>query len=167
VTTQSDESGPPVWQQDFPHTSAGEDYITRRAFIRYLIVGSGAFAVSSAGVATWSSLRDLATGTEQPIIDLDQLPEGASHLFRYPGPADPAVLVHLPGGDLQAYSQKCTHLGCVVSWQADDQELICPCHEGVFDARTGDPVAGPPERPLPSIRLAIRDNTIWALGITR
>ncbi len=167
MTTDSADSTPPVWEQDFPYTSAGEEAVTRRAFTRYVIAGSGAFAAASVGVAAWTSLRDLDAGTDQPITDLDALPEGASHLFRYPGADDPAVLVHLQGGELAAYSQKCTHLGCVVFWEADDQEFVCPCHEGIFDATTGDPVAGPPQRALPAIQLEVREGTIWATGISR
>jgi Rieske Fe-S protein len=157
----------PVWQEDFPFTSAGEDAVSRRAFTRYLIGGSGAFAVTSFGAATWTSLRDLPPGTERALIELDQLPKGGSYLFRFPGPNDPAVLVHLADGSLEAYSQKCTHLGCVVFWEAEDEEFVCPCHEGIFDATTGAPIAGPPERPLPRINLEVRENTVWALGIDR
>lgn len=159
--------GTPVWLRDFPHTSAGEDAVTRRAFTRSLIAGSGVFAAATLGAATWTSLRDLDTGTPTPIIELGDLPEGHAHLFRYPGPDDPAILLHLAGGTLVAYSQKCTHLGCVVFYEPETTELVCPCHEGIFEPATGDPIAGPPERPLPSIALEIRDTTIWALRINR
>ncbi len=171
TTTQpgadSHDDGTPVWLQDFPHTSAGEDAITRRAFTRYLIAGSGVFAASTLGAAAWTSLRDLDAGSPRAIVDLDQVPEGDAHLFRYPGADDPAVLIHLPGGELVAYSQKCTHLGCVVFYEPQQTELVCPCHEGVFEAATGDPIAGPPERALPAIGVEVRDGTVWALGIQR
>lgn len=163
----SDSDGTPVWIQDFPHTSAGEDAVTRRAFTRYLVAGSGVFAASTLGAAAWTSLRDLDAGTPTPVISLDDLPEGEAHLFRYPGPNDPAMLIHLEGGALVAYSQKCTHLGCVVFYEPEETELVCPCHEGIFDATTGGPIAGPPERPLPAIALEVRENTVWALGIER
>ena len=39
-----------------------------------------------------------------------------------------------------------THLGCRVSWNADDQTLKCPCHGGVFD-KTGAVKAGTAPRP--------------------
>jgi Rieske Fe-S protein len=51
------------------------------------------------------------------------------------------------GDDVSALSSTCTHLGCRVSWNADDQTLNCPCHGGVFD-RTGAVKAGPPPAPL-------------------
>lgn len=155
----------PVWLKDFPHTSAGEEAVARRAFTRYLIAGSGVFAATTLGAAAWTSLRDLDAGTPTPVVGLDDLPEGATHLFNYPGPDDPAILIHLPGGDLVAYSQKCTHLGCVVLYEPDTTELVCPCHEGIFEPATGEPIAGPPERPLPAIELDVRDDTIWALRV--
>jgi len=161
------DGGTPVWLQQFPHTSAGEEAVSRRAFTRYLIAGSGVFAASTLGAAAWTSLRDLDTGAPRAILDLDDLAEGSAHLFRYPGPDDPAIMLHLPGGELVAYSQKCTHLGCVVFYEPEAVELVCPCHEGVFEPTTGDPIAGPPERPLPAIELDVRDGTVWALRIQR
>jgi Rieske Fe-S protein len=41
----------------------------------------------------------------------------------------------------------------------------CPCHEGVFDLRTGRVIAGPPPRPLPRILLEVRGGDIYATGI--
>ncbi len=166
-TGANDEEGTPVWLKDFPHTSAGEEAITRRAFTSYVIAGSGVFAASTLGAAVWTSLRELDPGTPTPIVDIGQVPEGKAFLFRYPGPDDPAILIHLTGGELVAYSQRCTHLGCVVIYEPGETELVCPCHEGIFDLATGDPIAGPPERPLPTIALEVRVNTIWALGIQR
>ena len=113
----------------------------------------------------WSSLRSINEGEPQPIVALDQVPEGTAHLFDYPGGADPAILVHFPGGELRAFSQKCTHLGCVVYYQPDRGEMECPCHEGRFDAATGDVLAGPPQRPLgPHRRRGPRRDRVGAAG---
>jgi Rieske Fe-S protein len=157
-------SGEPVWRQDFPLTSAGEDEVTRREFVRYLVLASGGFAAGNVGIALWSSLRSINHGAPRPIIDLARLPKGMAHLFDYPTDADPAILVHLPGGELRAFSQKCTHLGCVVYYRSGSEEMECPCHEGHFDAVTGEVLAGPPQRPLGRIDVEVRDGTVWALG---
>ncbi len=154
----------PVWRQNFPLTSAGEDEVTRREFVRYLVLASGGFAVGNVGIALWSSLRSINEGEPRPIVDLARVPEGEAYLFTYPTSADPAILVHLPGGALRAFSQKCTHLGCVVYWSPESGDLECPCHEGVFDARNGDVIAGPPQRPLGRIDVTVRNGTVWALG---
>ena len=100
-----------------------------------------------------------------PPPALAEVPQGSSHLFRYPTGDEPAILLHLHDGELRAFSQKCTHLGCVVFWEPGHDDLLCPCHEGHFDLRTGEPVAGPPDRPLPAIDLEVRDGTVWALGM--
>jgi Rieske Fe-S protein len=154
----------PVWREDFPFTAAGEDEVTRRAFVRYLVLASGGFAVGNVGIALWSSLRSINTGAPRPIVPLARVPEGTAHLFNYPTSSDPAILVHLPGGDLRAFSQKCTHLGCVVYYQVSNGEMVCPCHEGHFDARTGDVKSGPPQRPLGRIDVEVRNRTVWALA---
>ena len=159
-----DDADTPVWRQDFPLTSAGEDEVTRREFVRYLVLASGGFAAGNVGVALWSSLRSVNTGQPRPIVALDRLPEGEAHLFRYPSDGDPAILVRLPGGELRAFSQKCTHLGCVVYYRADNQQMECPCHEGHFSAESGDVISGPPQRPLGRIDVEVRDGTVWALA---
>ncbi len=154
---------PDVWRADFPLTSAGEDEVTRREFVRYLVLASGGFAAGNVGVALWSSLRSINAGEPRPIVALRDVPEGSAHLFRYPSDADPAILVHLPGGELRAFSQKCTHLGCVVYYQPDRDEMECPCHEGVFDANSGGVISGPPQRPLGRIDVEVRGDTVWAI----
>lgn len=157
-------AAPPVWRRDFPLTSAGEDEVTRREFVRYLVLASGGFAAGNVGIAVWSSLRSVNAGDPRPIVELARVPEGTAHLFDYPTSADPAILLHLPGGELRAFSQKCTHLGCVVYYERDAGELECPCHEGHFDALTGQVLAGPPQRPLGRIDIEVRDGTVWALA---
>ena len=155
----------PKWRLDFPYTAEGEDEVTRREFARYLVLASGTFAAASVGVALWTSLRPINRGEPRAIIASDALPAGAAHLFRYPTSFDPAILVRLPGGELRAFSQKCTHLGCVVTWNRQSEQMLCPCHDGVFDARSGLVVAGPPQRPLGRIDVEERaDGLVWALG---
>lgn len=155
----------PKWRVDFPFTAEGEDEVTRREFARYLVLASGAFAAGSLGVAALTSVRPVHRGAPRAIIASSALPVGAAHLFRYPTAFDPAILVRVPGGELRAFSQKCTHLGCVVSWSPATEQMLCPCHDGVFDARSGQVVAGPPQRPLGRIAVEERpDGMVWALG---
>ncbi len=154
----------PVWREDFPFTAAGEEDVTRREFVRYLVLASGAFAAGSVGIAAWTSLRKINTGTPQSIVALTDVPVNGSYLFRYPSADDPAILIRLDNGDLHAFSQKCTHLGCVVYHSADTQQMECPCHEGFFDARSGDVISGPPQHPLGRIEVEVRDDgMVWAV----
>ena len=52
-------------------------------------------------------------------------------------------LVKTGEADVAAFDARCTHLGCLVGWDADAQVFRCPCHGGVFD-RTGAVMDGPP-----------------------
>jgi Rieske Fe-S protein len=153
----------PKWRLDFPLTSEGEEEVTRREFVRYLVLASGTFAAGSVGIAAWNSLRPINRGEARPIIALEKLAAGSAFLFRYPTEADPAILVHLATGDLRAFSQKCPHLGCVVTWNRKDSRLLCPCHDGAFEPQDGRPLAGPPQLPLDRIEIEARpDGMIWA-----
>lgn len=155
---------PPIWREDFPITSEGEDDVTRREFVRYLVLASGTFAAGTVAVAAITSLRSVNEGEPRPIVAADRVAAGSAFLFRYPSEDDPAILVRLPDGELNAYSQKCTHLGCVVTYQPGQERLFCPCHDGVFDPATGRVLAGPPPRPLGRIDVEVRDGMVWALG---
>jgi len=56
-----------------------------------------------------------------------------------------------------AYSKMCTHAGCPVGLYMElAQQLLCPCHQSLFDVKTGaNPVFGPAPRPLPQLPLWI------------
>jgi Rieske Fe-S protein len=155
----------PVWRRDFPYTTEGEEQVTRREFARYLVAASVAVVGSGGIFSLWASLRSVNIGPAREILPLDELPVGGSHLFDYPGSDDPAMLIRPEPDVVLGFSQKCTHLGCVVYWAPDAGHLECPCHEGVFDL-SGEPVAGPPERPLGRIDLDVRDRVIWAVGMS-
>lgn len=56
-----------------------------------------------------------------------------------------------------AFSKVCTHAGCPVGlYEELTQQLLCPCHQSLFDVYTGaEPVFGPAPRPLPQLPLYI------------
>ena len=159
-----DQTAEPPWKRDFPYESAAEDDVTRREFARYLVAGAGVMAAGNVGIAAWTQLRTINTGEPRELIPLADVDIGSTHLFKYPSSRDPAILVRLADREVVAFSQKCTHLGCVVYFEADKERWHCPCHEGNFEPRTGAVISGPPTRPLGRIEVEIRDDVIWALG---
>ena len=155
----------PPWKRDFPYEAQSEEEVTRREFARYLVLGAGTMAVANVGLAAWTQLRSINAGEPRAITALTAVEIGGTFLFRYPASDDPAILLRVSETEVVAFSQKCTHLGCVVYYEPDEQRWHCPCHEGNFEGRTGAVISGPPTRPLGRIDLELRDDgMIWALG---
>lgn len=57
-------------------------------------------------------------------------------------------------GVLSAFSAVCTHLGCIVKWEKNKEEFLCPCHGGRFDAN-GAVLGGPVPAPLKKYKVNI------------
>jgi Rieske Fe-S protein len=156
----------PAWRTDFPIDWPQDHYVERREFMKFMVLTSLALAVGQFSIAVqnwWRRRRD------QPeirkIAALDALPVGGVATFTYPGVHDDCVIVRPAPNELIAFSQKCTHLSCAVRPLMDKDLIHCPCHEGYFDLRSGRPIAGPPRRPLPRVRLQVRGADVYATGI--
>lgn len=127
----------------------------------------------------WRQGSRLVTASGQPIPRdterLDQLisvfPEGAigqddSQVVLLRMQPDALTERTIRGGAVDgwvAYSKICTHAGCSVGLFGIDsrppqvvRQLVCPCHQSVFDPVDGArPVGGPATRSLPQLRLGV------------
>jgi Rieske Fe-S protein len=156
----------PAWRQDFPIDWPQDQYVERRDFVKFLVLTSFALTVGQFWIAGKDWLRRrLGLPEARPIASLATLPVGGTLVFNYPDEHDPCVLVRLSDAELVAYSQKCTHLSCAVIPRPAEGVLHCPCHEGLFELRSGRPIAGPPPRPLPRILLEVRGGDVFATGV--
>jgi nitrite reductase/ring-hydroxylating ferredoxin subunit len=154
-------------QHDFPYDREEEAQVTRREFCNFLGLTSAALFVGAAGFAGKAAFEARRT-TQFPtskIEGAETLAPGSSLNFRYPASNDSAILIRTLDGELHAFGQKCTHLSCPVYFERAHQRLECPCHDGAFDAKTGNVLYGPPPRPLDPIRLEVRaGGEVWAVG---
>ena len=156
----------PVWRQDFPIDWPQDQYVERRDFVKFLVLTSAAFTAGQFWIAleNWYRKR-----RGQPVVrrigSVDELAVGGAVSFTYPDEHEPCLLVRLTDGEFVAFNQKCTHLSCAVIPRPDERSFFCPCHEGRFDLRTGEPTAGPPRRPLTRIVLDFRGREIYAVGV--
>jgi ubiquinol-cytochrome c reductase iron-sulfur subunit len=131
------------------------------------------------GRTSWRAGTRLVTSDGTPIeverATFDQLvtvwPEGRvavddSQVVLLRMPPEVLTTRTVDGGAVEgwvAYSKICTHAGCSVGLFGVDnrqpdtlRQLVCPCHQSVFDPVDGArPVAGPATRSLPQLRLAV------------
>jgi cytochrome b6-f complex iron-sulfur subunit len=70
------------------------------------------------------------------------------------------ILVLKTDEGVAAFSRRCTDLGCLVSWNRERQQFICPCHQGTFD-NTGRNISGPPPRPLDRLEIVKRGEQLY------
>jgi cytochrome b6-f complex iron-sulfur subunit len=110
---------------------------------------------STARVA--SSPRADGFQTVGTLTDLDQHGSILATLV-----ADRAVLViRNPDNPkmLMAVNPTCTHEGCTVGWQSDQNAFVCPCHNAKF-SRQGSVLQGPAQQPLGTYAVRLEGNSI-------
>jgi Rieske Fe-S protein len=61
--------------------------------------------------------------------------------------------------ELIAISATCSHLGCIVTWDDEQQIFKCPCHNGKYDSQ-GRVISGPPPKPLRRHKTRVEDGRI-------
>ncbi len=130
--------------------------------VKFMTLGSALLATANWITAIAGRLLRRGSHAERDIGEVSALEPTGSLLFRYPTDQDPCIAVRTPEGKLVAYSQVCTHLSCAVVYNKTENALVCPCHNGVFNVDIGSPVAGPPTRPLPRIKLEQRGDRLFA-----
>jgi nitrite reductase/ring-hydroxylating ferredoxin subunit len=105
--------------------------------IKFLALTSLGMFAGNVWILIRSWLRRDQTYPRQEIALTGDIQVGGVKLFRYPTPREQCLLVRTGENEYVAYSQKCTHLSCAVYYSQDDNQLICPCHNGRFSIRDG------------------------------
>jgi Rieske Fe-S protein len=142
-----------------------EERLSRRKFSGLAALGGIAAAI--AGLLGIRKLLHADRSVSMVIPGATSLPPGASLVFQYPTPEAPCLLIRTQGGRYVAYSRICTHAGCPVFFHPESNDIECPCHGGSFSVEDGRVLTGPPPRPLPRIRLEVREREIMARGVIR
>ncbi|NOY38291.1 MAG: Rieske (2Fe-2S) protein [Chlorobi bacterium] len=113
---------------------------------------------------TWVSLTFLNGGKKKKessetsyteIARAEDIPENSVFPYR----AGRLYLCHLKDGGFLALSLRCTHLGCSIGWDKDQEEFRCPCHASRFSI-TGTVLNPPATRPLDIYPLKIDNGMI-------
>ncbi len=132
--------------------------------------GLGAAAAAVAGAAVTSALERPASPPSGPLVPsgagqwvavaaVSALPLGA--VKRFEAGAVIGYLQHTASGFL-ALSGVCTHMACLLTWNAGEKTFDCPCH-GVQFLTNGRaaPNAPYPYAPLPTIETKVEADQVW------
>ena len=139
----------------------------RRGFIRSstAVLGLGVLSVS----AFIEACRRKDPSTQDPqgpvvnfTIDLSQ-PSNKELTVSGGSLSTHGIIVANTGGSYAAVSQKCTHQGCSVGYNASGSDFVCPCHGGTYSL-TGAVLSGPPPAPLKSYKVTRNGNLLTVAG---
>lgn len=155
-----------LWRDEFSVFQERERFVNRRQLIKFLTLTSLGMFVGNAWILVKSWFHREESYQRLPIAQAGELPVGGVKLFRYPNPKEQCLLVRIDENEYAAYSQKCTHLSCAVYYSREDNQLICPCHNGRFSIRNGAVIQGPPTRALPRVLLERNGADIIATGMS-
>jgi len=126
----------------------------RRSFLGLILAVLGSTAIGS---FAYPLIRFLAPPeakikAERLTLKKDNIKSGEAKDIVFGN--TPAIVINRPGKGYIALSKVCTHLGCLVKYDKDKKQLICPCHAGVYNLE-GQVVSGPPPKPLPELTLKV------------
>ncbi len=72
---------------------------------------------------------------------------GGTLALEVEGMSDKILLFRRPNGQVLAVSMTCTHRGCDVNYEDDNDRIECPCHGSLYDTN-GSNLRGPADEPL-------------------
>jgi Rieske Fe-S protein len=136
--------------------------LSRKRFIDWLVgTSAGGFLVSLLyPVGRYIMPPDVPESSVNSVIvpfTPTDLAPNSGRIFKFGN--RPGILVKTPGGELRAFSARCTHLDCTVQYRDDLSHIWCACHNGHFDLN-GSNIAGPPPEPLTAFDVNQRGDQI-------
>ncbi len=136
-----------------------QETTSRRDFLKMTWAFFGGLAVLELGGMAFAYLQPrVAEGEFGSVFNLgalDAFPPGSvTHITN-----GRFYLVRLDDGGLLALYHRCTHLGCTVPYDQNENAFICPCHSSRFDLR-GEVKNPPAPRPLDLFPVTVQDGEV-------
>ena len=133
--------------------------VSRRDFLKLGLGALSALVVLEVGGASLLFMKPRSLegefGGRVNAGSVDSFPSGSVVQF----PDGRFFLVRAHDGGFLAVYQRCTHLGCSVTWEADEGRFFCPCHASSFDIH-GDVENPPAPRALDNFPVTIADGQV-------
>jgi cytochrome b6-f complex iron-sulfur subunit len=128
---------------------------------RAILGAAGAAVLLTACGGGQDPTAEATSAPDDPVItDLETLRAEGAVAFQT---TDGKAIAIARGDRVVAFSAICTHEGCTVAWDAEDEVIACPCHGSRFDATDGAVVNGPARSPLPAVQVEVDE----ARGVLR
>jgi Rieske Fe-S protein len=147
--------------EEYPIKRNDEAKVTRRNFARFMGLTSIVVFFGNLFSDTLGIFKENSERKPMAVLMTGELAVGEAKVVRYPTANDSCILIRTREDSWVAYEQRCTHLMCPVHFRPEKSQLFCPCHEGIFDASSGEPVAGPPRRPLTRYDVHVNNGQVW------
>ena len=153
----------PLTGQAGPAPEPSPDSPARRRFLRWLMSFSVVSTISIiaapiVGFLIPPKVQSSTGGGKVLAGSLTDIPAGTGIVVAMG--SKPVIVTNTEAG-VAAFSAVCTHLGCIVDFDTVSRQIVCPCHDGHFNASTGVVLSGPPPRPLPPVTTAIEGDQVF------
>jgi len=137
-------------------TNQQPDQHTRRKFLAAILSGS---FIAVAGAIIYPIFRFLTPPPQETEIVASanlgksaDFPPNTGKIFRFGN--RPGIIIRGSDSKFRAFFATCTHLDCIVQYDAKAESIWCACHNGRYDLN-GLNIAGPPPRPLTPLKVNI------------
>lgn len=129
---------------------------------RQLLKGTvGTLLAAVAGWFGWTKYLFPPARKGAALGATSQFAENAAPTFVTPPGMDVTYAVqNVGGGNYHVLNATCTHQGCVVGWDKDAGQFLCPCHSARFSP-DGSVVKGPAKRPLANAEVTREGNNLF------
>lgn len=137
----------------------GGKELSRRNFLKVGIGALGALALLEVGGASLLFMKPRSLEGEFGGLvkagPIDSFTLGSVVEF----PDGRFFLVRSKEGGFLAVYQRCTHLGCSINWEPDQNHFFCPCHASSFDMH-GDVENPPAPKALDTFAVQLVNNQV-------
>lgn len=150
-------------------------HLDRRGFVKIVLTFLGTIMGAIIGIPAIGYLISPATKAQEgeawiPLGPLTNYPVGEPTLFSFTRSkingwektvnSYGAYVIRGEGEEVLVLSNMCTHLSCRVTWQSEENDYVCPCHDGHF-AKDGEVLSGPPPKPLIEYETKIEEGNLF------
>ena len=135
-----------------------KEKLSRKQFLGIAWLTSIFALIGESLAALFTFIQPTNTGGFGGIVragTVEEFPPGTVHQIQ----TGRFYIYRLDDGSFLALWQRCTHLGCSVPWDPEQDIFHCPCHGSLFN-KTGEVLGGPAPRPLDIFPVEIVDGQV-------